>query len=225
MNESPPAAPKAPRRLGVAALGALILAAGAAFLYVKDEGAGKKEANGACAAASVAARAIAPLAHGEVAAMAIDRAPEPMPELTFNGPDGQPMSLAAFRGKTILLNFWATWCVPCRQEMPALDRLQQAAGSDKFQVVTVNIDTSRLDRPKALLNELGVKALTYYADPKAGVFFQLKETGKVTGLPTTFLVDPAGCALGLMSGPAAWDSAEGKALVTEAAKRSAENSK
>jgi thiol-disulfide isomerase/thioredoxin len=217
MNDMPSAEPSAPRRLGVAALGALVLAAGAAFLYVKDGGGGKKEASAACAAAAKTAQIVAPLAKGEVAAMAIDKAPELMPELAFNGPDGQPMKLSDFRGKTVLLNFWATWCVPCRQEMGALDKLQQAAGSEKFQVVAVNIDTSRLDRPKALLAEIGAKTLTYYADPKAEVFFQLKTGGKATGLPTTFLVDPAGCALGLMSGPAAWDSEDGKALVTRAA--------
>jgi len=228
MNDSPPAAPKAPgtrapRRFGAAALGVLLLAAGAAFLYVKDAGGGKKEASGACAAAAKTAAAIAPLAKGEVAAMAIATEPEPMPDLIFNGPDGQPKHLADFKGKTLLLNLWATWCVPCRSEMGALDRLQQAAGSDAFQVVAINIDTSRLDRPRALLAEIGVKALTYYADPKADVFFQLKQNGQVTGLPTTFLIDPAGCAVGLMSGPAAWDSGEGRALVTETAKRAAES--
>jgi thiol-disulfide isomerase/thioredoxin len=201
---------------GVAALLALI-AAGAGLLYVKGSQNGKKEVAGVCAGAAKIAESLAPLAKGEVAAMAIAATPEPMPDLVFYAADGKPRTLADFRGKTVLLNLWATWCVPCRQEMPALDRLQKEAGSEKFEVVAINIDTSRLDRPKAFLDEIGVKSLSYYSDPKAEIFFQLKQSGKAVGLPTTFLVDPAGCQLGLMAGPAAWDSADGRALVAKAA--------
>jgi thiol-disulfide isomerase/thioredoxin len=197
-----------------------LLAAGAALLYVKAGPSGKKEtreASAACAAAVKTAESLGPLAKGEVAAMTVAKAPEAMAEISFLGPDGGPRTLANFKGKTVLLNLWATWCVPCRQEMPALDRLQKIAGSDKFEVVAINIDTSRLDRPKAFLQEIGVKNLTYYSDPKADVFFQMKQSGKVLGLPTTFLIDPAGCQLGLMSGPAQWDSADAQALVAKAA--------
>jgi thiol-disulfide isomerase/thioredoxin len=217
MTDGSDAPVPAPRSFkGIVALIAL-LAAGAALLYVNGGPSGKKEASEACATSVRTGESIAPLAKGEVAAMTIAKAPEAMPELAFVGPDGKPVTLAAFRSKTVLLNLWATWCVPCRQEMPALDRLQGLAGSDKFQVVAVNIDTSRLDRPKAFLHEIGVKNLAYYSDPKADVFFQLKQTGKVLGLPTTFLIDPAGCAIGLMAGPAAWDSADAQALVAKAA--------
>lgn len=184
------------------------------FLYVKEDQSAKKTLiGGACAATAKTARAISPLAKGEVAAMAIADQPGPMPDLAFNGPDGKPMTLADFKGRTLLLNVWATWCVPCRQEMAALDRLQQLAGSDTFEVVAINVDTSRLDRPKSFLNELGVKHLAYYADPKADIFYRLKQTGDVLGLPTTILVDPSGCQIGRMAGPAAWDSAEARALV------------
>ncbi len=206
----------APRSFKAVALLAL-LAAGAGLLYVKGGQSGKKEAATACLTTQKAAGGLAPLAKGEVAAMSIAAEPELMADLAFQDADGKPKTLADFKGKTILLNIWATWCVPCRQEMPALDRLQKQAGSDKFEVVTINVDTSRLDRPKAFLNEIGVKSLAYYADPKADIFFQLKQTGKVLGLPTTFLVDPAGCQIGLMSGPAAWDSADGQALIAKAA--------
>lgn len=197
----------------IAALFAVLVAAGAGVLYVNGGQSGKK-VDGACAAAQSVAAAAKPLAKGEVAAMNIASDPESMPELTFNGPDGKPITLKDFKGKTLLLNLWATWCVPCRAEMPALDRLQKELGSDKFEVVTVNIDTARLERPKAFLDEIGVKSLSFYADPKAAVFQQLKQDGQVMGLPTTFLVDPSGCQIGLMSGPAAWDSADGKALIS-----------
>jgi len=208
MSEKPPAFPR------LAVIAALVVAAGAGVLYMKGSPSGKKEQSAACASGEKAATAAKPLARGEVAAMNISTAPQPMPDLAFNGPDGQRKTLADFRGKTLLFNMWATWCVPCRAEMPALDRLQAALGSEKFEVVTVNIDTSRLERPKAFLSEIGVKSLAFYADPKAEIFQQLKQDGQVLGLPTTFLVSPEGCEIGLMSGPASWDSADGKALIS-----------
>ncbi len=88
--------------------------------------------------------------------------------VSFNGPDGKKLTLADFKGHNVLLNLWATWCVPCRSEMPALDRLQAKLGGSDFEVVAVNIDTSRLDRPKAFLNDAGVKNLGFYADPTRG---------------------------------------------------------
>jgi thiol-disulfide isomerase/thioredoxin len=216
MTDGSAVPPSAPRNFkGVVALIAL-LAAGAALLYVMGGPSGKKEASGACAASARIAESVEPVAKGEVAAMTIAKTPDPMPELAFLGPDGKPTTLASFKGKTVLFNLWATWCVPCRQEMPALDRLQKLVASDKFEVVAVNIDTSRLDRPRAFLEEVGVKNLAYYSDPKADVFFQLKQTGQALGLPTTFLIDPNGCAIGLMAGPAKWDSADAQSLVARA---------
>ncbi|WP_363350284.1 thiol:disulfide interchange protein TlpA [Methylocystis echinoides] len=193
----------------------LIAAAGAGFLYAG--GPSGKEARAAeCAGAAKVAEAVKDLAKGEVAAMTIAKTPERLPDYAFTDPDGKPATLAAFRGKTILFNVWATWCVPCRAEMPELDKLQAEQGSDKFQVVTVNIDTSRLDRPKKFFEETGVKSLSLYADPKANIFFELKQSGKALGLPVTMLVDPEGCQIGLMNGPAAWHSADARALVTKA---------
>jgi hypothetical protein len=104
--------------------------------------------------------------------------------------------------------------------MAALDRLQKEAGSDRFEVVTVNIDTSRLDRPKAFLGEIGASNLAFYADPKAEIFFQLKQSGQVLGLPTTFLIDGKGCQIGLMQGPANWASDDGRSLVLQTAEAS-----
>lgn len=193
----------------------MLAAAGAGFLYAG--GPSGKEARAAdCAGAAKVADAVKDLARGEVAAMTIAKTPEKLPDYSFNDPEGKPVTLASFRGKTLLFNAWATWCVPCRAEMPELDKLQAELGSDKFQVVTVNIDTARLDRPKKFFEETGVKALTLYADPKANLFFELKQSGKALGLPVTMLIDPEGCQIGLMNGPAAWHSADGRALVTKA---------
>ncbi len=183
-----------------------------AVLYGRTPLAPKGEA-GACTRSTALARKAAPLQQGEVAAMNTPATIAPMPALSFQGPDGKGKTLADFRGRTVLLNLWATWCVPCRQEMPALDRLQAKAGSQDFEVLTINIDTSRLERPKAFLNEIGVKTLAYYSDPKADVFYQLKQAGKVVGLPTTFLVGPDGCEIATLAGPAEWSGDDALALV------------
>ncbi len=201
----------------------LLLAAGfisaavvAFVLYAMTPRAGKDAASAACPGAATRAAAMRPLAHGEVAAFSVADAPRALPELKFAGPDGAPARLADFRGKTVLLNLWATWCVPCRQEMPALDRLQAARGAPDFAVVAVNIDTARLDRPKAFLKEVGVRNLNFYADDSADIFETLKGSGDALGLPTTVLVDKNGCELGVMAGPAQWDSPDALALLAAA---------
>jgi thiol-disulfide isomerase/thioredoxin len=170
----------------------------------------------ACAPAVAAAGRLAPLAHGEVAALTMARAPFHMPDLTFKDAQGREHKLSDWRGRTVLLNLWATWCVPCRKEMPALDALQAAVGGDKFEVVTINIDTRDPDKPLAFLKDTGVTHLAYYSDPSAKVFTELKMAGKAFGMPTTLLVDPSGCEIGEMAGPAEWASADGMKLVSAA---------
>jgi thiol-disulfide isomerase/thioredoxin len=167
-----------------------------------------------CAISRTLADRLKPLVHGDVAALSLSADPQPMPVLVFEGPDGKPLKLTDFRGRTILLNLWASWCIPCRREMPSLDRLEGKAGGSDFQVVAIDVDTARLDRPKAFLKEIGIKNLTFYADNKADVFETLKQDGKALGLPTTVLIGKDGCAIGTMAGPAEWDSADGLALVT-----------
>lgn len=114
------------------------------------------------------------------------------------------------------MNLWATWCVPCREEMPALDRLQAKLGSGDFEVVAINVDTARLERAKDFLKDTGVKNLAFYSDPKADVFYRLRTAGKVVGLPTTFLVGRDGCEIAVMSGPADWASDDAIALIRAA---------
>jgi thiol-disulfide isomerase/thioredoxin len=167
----------------------------------------------ACPGAAKLAARLKPLVRGEIAALTLAPRPKPLPELTFTTADGRKAGLADFKGRTVLLNLWATWCVPCRQEMPALDRLQGTLGSKDFAVVAVNIDTARPDRTKAFLDETGIKNLTLYTDNKAGVFETLKEAGKVIGLPATILIGNDGCEIGTMAGPAQWDSKDALALL------------
>jgi thiol-disulfide isomerase/thioredoxin len=169
-----------------------------------------------CRPAAELAKTLAPLARGEVAAVGIATEPKRLPALTFNDADGKPRTLADFKGRTVLLNLWATWCVPCRKEMPALDALQAKLGSDDFQVVAVNIDTRNLDKPKAWLQEVGVKHLGYYSDSSAKVFQELKAVGKAFGMPTTLLIDRDGCELGTLAGPAEWASDDAIKLIRTA---------
>lgn len=169
-----------------------------------------------CRAARATSARVAPFAKGEVAALSVLSDPKPAPAIAFNGPDGAPLDLAALNGKVRLLNLWATWCIPCRQEMPALDRLQADLGGPDFEVVAVNVDTRNLDRPKAWLEENGVTRLTYYADPSGRAMQALQRSGDLVGLPTTLLIDRNGCQLGVLKGPAEWASADAKAAIAAA---------
>ncbi|MEN3377482.1 MAG: hypothetical protein V7604_2837 [Hyphomicrobiales bacterium] len=204
------------RRVAMIALGCVVgVAAGLAAVY----GIGAMQRNPAdasCKAATELAKRLAPLARGEVAAIGIAAEPKRLPELTFTGADGKPRALADFQGKTVLLNLWATWCVPCRKEMPALDALQRKLGGDTFEVVAVNIDTRNLDKPKTWLQDVGITRLGYYADPSAKVFQDLKAIGKAFGMPTTLLVDAQGCELGALAGPAEWASDDAVKLIEAA---------
>ena len=101
--------------------------------------------------------------------------PQSLKSLAFNDPDGKPMTLADHAGKTLLLNLWATWCAPCRAEMPALDALQKEKGSDAFQVVAVNVDTGDDAKPKKFLGDIGIETLGYYRDNDAGAVQRRQE--------------------------------------------------
>jgi len=195
-----------------AAIGVLVVLAGVYGIARLRSNPG----DAACRPAVDIARRIVPLVHGEVAALAVARTPFRVPDLRFVDAQGAAKTLADWRGRTVLLNLWATWCVPCRQEMPALDALQAKLGGPDFQVVAVNIDTRDPQKPLAFLKEVGVTHLTYYADQSARVFEDLKEAGKAFGMPTTVIVDKNGCEIGDMAGPAEWSSEDGIKLVSAA---------
>ncbi len=198
-------APRA-RRIAWTAVAALAgAAAGLAAVYGIG-GFGRNAAEAACRPAVETARRIAPLVRGEVAALTTASEPRRIPELAFRDAAGAPKTLADWRGRAVLFNLWATWCVPCRKEMPALDALQAKLGGPRFDVVAVNIDTRDAEKPKAWLKEVGVNRLAYYADPSAKVFQDLKLVGRAFGMPTTLLIDPAGCEIGSLAGPAEWAS-------------------
>ena len=162
------------------------------------------------------AKRLEPHIRGEVAALAPAKAPIRVADLSFRDGSGRERKLAEWQGRVVLLNLWATWCVPCRKEMPALDALQKKLGGPDFEVVAVNIDTRDADKPKAWLKEIGVTQLGYYADPSAKIFQDLKAAGRAFGMPTTLLVDAQGCELASLAGPAEWASEDAVKLVSAA---------
>jgi thiol-disulfide isomerase/thioredoxin len=150
-----------------------------------------------------------PLATGAMTTFVFKPQPEPLPDIKFLNGGGGETSLASLRGKVVLLNVWATWCAPCREEMPALDRLQAELGSDKFQVVALAVDKSGLAGAKKFLADIGASKLEAFADPTAKEGTRLK----VIGMPTTILIDKEGREIGRLVGPAHWDSPEAKRLI------------
>ena len=217
MTDQPHLSPDSARRRRWVAAVVLLAAAGALVGAVYGIGSAIRNPDAAaCRPAVELARRIAPLARGEVAAVAVAGKPLRLPDLTFNDADGRRRALADWRGRSVLFNLWATWCIPCRQEMPALDALQAKLGGPDFEVVAVNIDTRDPDKPRSWLREVGVTRLAYYADPSAKVFQDLKIAGKAIGMPTTLLVDPSGCEIGTIWGPAEWASEDGIRLVSAA---------
>ncbi len=214
-NKRPLGLPSA-RLIVIAAIAGLM--AGAVAVYVRNPGSGNGEVAagaGACEGAVELARSVDEFARGEVAAMAAATSPR-LIDLSFKGPQGQDLKTTDFAGKTVLLNLWATWCGPCREEMPALNNLQKEMGGEDFEVVAVNIDTGTDEKPKAFLEETGVDALGYYRDSTMGVFNVMKKEGLAFGLPVTLIIDPKGCLVSAMNGPAVWDSADAKALIAAA---------
>ena len=205
------------RRRQLLALGIVVAVGGAVVAAVYGIGALKRNAgDGSCAGAVALAQRIAPLARGEVAAFTVAGDPLRVPNLAFRDAGGQERHLSDWRGRTVLVNLWATWCVPCRKEMPALDALEQKLGGDRFQVVAINIDTRDAEKPRTWLKEAGIGRLGYYSDPSAKVFQDLKTIGRATGMPTTLLIDGVGCEIGTVAGPAEWASEDALKLVTAA---------
>ena len=173
-------------------------------------------AAGPCAESAPALARVAMAARGDVAAMQAPDAPRPAPDIAFKGPDGAETRLAALKGRLLLVNLWATWCAPCKAEMPALDRLEAALGGETFSVVAINVDTRNLDKPAEWLKQAGIARLAQYADPGGRVLPAIQRDTGSTGLPTTMLIDAKGCTIGVMKGPAEWSGPDGQRLIRAA---------
>ena len=148
---------------------------------------------------------------GPMAAFVVRAKPLPLPAFKFEGPNGAQES-ADLKGKVVLLNIWATWCVPCREEMPQLDVLQAELGGPKFEVVAINVDRNGAEKARDFLEETGADDLALYTDPSGKLFATLK----AVGMPTTLLINPDGEELGRLVGPADWASPEAKRLIEAA---------
>jgi thiol-disulfide isomerase/thioredoxin len=218
MPEMSPPRPATKRRIPLA-IGA-VAAVGVIGLGAFYGLGGFKRAGGdpTCTGAVELARKIAPLAHGEVAALTMATTPLRLPDLAFEDAEGKPRKLSEWRGKTVLVNLWATWCVPCRKEMPALDSLQTKLGGKDFEVVAINIDTRDPEKPKNFLKEANLTRLASFTDTKAKVFQDLKNIGKALGMPTSILVDGQGCEIANLAGPAEWASDDAIVLIKAAVK-------
>ena len=153
-----------------------------------------------------------PLSRGHMAAFVFRKEPEALPEVKFQDAEGKERTLAQWRDKVVLLNLWATWCVPCRKEMPALDRLQQELGSDKFEVVAISVDRKGIEASRKFLDDTKVGSLALYVDPTTRLTSELR----AVGLPATLLIDRQGREIGRLLGPAEWDSEDAKRLIRAA---------
>ncbi len=183
---------------GALAIGALF---GAVYVNMGD--------NGNVAADRKQATGLAAYSVGEMITFVASPAPRDIPEIEFVTHDGSPTSLEAWRGKVVLLNLWATWCGPCRKEMPTLDALKGQLAGPEFDVVALSVDRGGLEKPREFLQEIEVRHLRLYNNSSGEVTAALK----VIGMPTTLLINRQGQQIGRLVGPAEWDSKDALALI------------
>jgi thiol-disulfide isomerase/thioredoxin len=136
-------------------------------------------------------------------------------DMAFKDEAGASKTIADFAGKKLLVNFWASWCVPCRAEMPALDKVAAEYNSDQFMVLPINLDIGEggLQKAEKFLADEKLTNLPLYADSTFSAFERLKQQAVAIGLPATLLLDEKGCELAVLQGPAEWDSPDGKAVI------------
>jgi thiol-disulfide isomerase/thioredoxin len=164
-----------------------------------------------CAPQAVAAQKVDAVAVGQIAALNGTGTGRGYSAMKFTDAAGRPVTLADFAGKTLLVNFWASWCIPCRAEMPALDKLAAAENDADFMVLPINLDLGAggLDKARAFLAEGNWPNLPLYADSSFEAFKQLQTSAVAMGLPSTLLIDKKGCEIAVLQGPAEWDSPDG----------------
>ncbi|MEO5805897.1 TlpA disulfide reductase family protein [Devosia sp.] len=211
-EQSPPQTGKSPlprlyMTLGLAAIGVAI----SAWLYLSNGAATATE----CAVQPAQAAIIEGAAKGELAALNGTGEGRGYASLVFKDAAGKPMSIADFKGRALLVNFWASWCIPCRQEMPALDALAAKYNSDKFMVLPINLDIGDggLDKARKFLADGKFANLPLYADNSFAAFERLKTEAVSVGLPTSLVLDANGCELAVLQGPAEWNTPDGEAVI------------
>jgi thiol-disulfide isomerase/thioredoxin len=161
-------------------------------------------------AQGVDAASLDALRTGDMEKLVLATDPPPVPAISFVAPDGSEHSLADWKGKVTVVNFWATWCAPCREEMPSLDRLQAQLGGDGFEVVTIATGRNPPAAVDRFFAETNVQNLPRFADPKQ----ELARAMGVLGLPVTVILDKEGNEVGRVLGGAKWDGPDAVALLT-----------
>lgn len=149
------------------------------------------------------------LARGVMPAFVARKEPAALPEVAFKDGTGKPHSLAEWRGRVVLINLWATWCAPCRKEMPSLDRLQAMLGGNDFEVVAISVDRKGIEASGQFLKVTGATNLNLYVDET----FKVARDLNAPGLPVSILVDRQGREVGRVTGAAEWDSDQAIALI------------
>jgi thiol-disulfide isomerase/thioredoxin len=200
-----------PRRVAIAALLSAAVAIAITF-WLGNAGLIRASE---CAPQSVAAQKIDAVAVGQLAALNGTGTGRGYSAMKFTDAEGNAKTLKDFAGKTLLVNFWASWCIPCRAEMPALDKLAAAENGDDFMVLPINLDLGEggLDKARAFLGEGKFANLPLYADSTFEAFKQLQIAAVALGLPSTLLIDRNGCELAVLQGPAEWDSSDGRNVI------------
>jgi thiol-disulfide isomerase/thioredoxin len=211
-DEAPKNPRKLPKGLGLGlglAVAALAIATGA-WLYN-----GGTASAGQCPIKPDVAKAIDTAAQGELAALNATGGGRDYADLAFRDQDGAPKTIADFKGKALLVNFWASWCVPCREEMPALNALAAQYNDAHFEVLPINLDIgdSGFEKAEKFLAEGQWPNLPLYADPSFKAFDRLKTQGVAIGLPASVLLDAEGCEVAVLQGPAHWDTPDGGRVV------------
>jgi len=143
--------------------------------------------------------------------LVVHSAPREVPDFAFIDGEGETRTLADWRGKLLLVNIWATWCAPCKEEMPALNRLEAKLGGDAFAVLPISVDQGGLNKPRAFLEEIGADNLPLLLDETSRVNFTLE----AMGLPATLIIDAQGREIARMIGPAEWDAPEAVARLRQ----------
>lgn len=190
-------------------LAGLVLAI-AAWVMLGNAGQAKE-----CPVQDDAAAAIGEAATGELAALNGTGEGRGYKTLAFKDAAGADLTIADFKGRALLVNFWASWCVPCREEMPALDALATKYNSDEFMVLPINLDigSGGLEKAQAFLDENQFANLPLYADNSFAAFERLKQEAVAIGLPATLLLDQNGCELAVLQGPAEWNTPDGERVI------------
>ncbi|TFF18759.1 TlpA family protein disulfide reductase [Jiella endophytica] len=201
------------RLLAIAGLALVFgIAAGFGVLYVSETRSGNAVAS-SCPLDKTFTAAIDDNATGEVAAVRALDEPFDAGAISFQTADGNKAQLADFAGQTLLVNVWATWCAPCRAEMPALDALERQKGGKDFAVLPINVDNGDAAKPKKFYAETNLKSLPLLHDGTLATFNDLKTRGLTLGLPVSLIVGPDGCARAAVAGPAEWASPDAIRLI------------